>query len=209
MIWRFSLMFVYLFWFNLYWEVHLQSHIGAFLDPLADKIFLGSVALGLTWAGMMPGMVSFLIIGRDILLVSGSFYLRSKEKSADSEYFDIRTTTFQIVPSDLSKVCNWTPPLHSILVMIILCFAYTILLCDFAMQLNTAVQFLLVSSTFSHYVFSFPSLAFIEPLWYITAVTSVGSGLGYLDGSGLNRTGLTKRNWTLLWTLNTWWICCL
>ena len=82
----------------------LQSDFGAFLDPLADKIFIGSVALGLTWTGLLPGAVTFVIIGRDILLIMGSFILRAREKTASSAFFDIRTSTFQIIPSDLSKV---------------------------------------------------------------------------------------------------------
>ena len=30
-----------------------------------------------------------------------------------------------------------------------------------------------------------PDISFIEPLWYITATTTVASGISYMDGSGL------------------------
>ena len=37
-----------------------------------------------------------------------------------------------------------------------------------------------------------PSLAYIEPLWWITTVTTIGSGIGYIDGTGIRR--LSKPN---------------
>lgn len=52
-------------------------------------------------------------------------------------------------------------------------------------KINTGMQFLLLGSTLSHYAFAFPALAQLEPLWWGTAGTTMLSGLGYLDGSGL------------------------
>lgn len=81
-----------------------QTPLGAFLDPLADKLFIGAVALGLTMTDVLPPLLTFVIVGRDVLLVSGSFYLRAKEKEESASFFDIDTTTFDVKPSLLSKV---------------------------------------------------------------------------------------------------------
>jgi hypothetical protein len=53
------------------------------------------------------------------------------------------------------------------------------------MQINTGIQFALLSSTLSQFAFGFPSMSYIEPLWWITATTTIMSGLGYLDGSAI------------------------
>lgn len=51
-------------------------------------------------------------------------------------------------------------------------------------QINTGVQIFLLSATLAHFATGVPSLATIEPLWWITATTTLSSGLLYLDGSG-------------------------
>jgi selenocysteine lyase/cysteine desulfurase len=46
------------------------------------------------------------------------------------------------------------------------------------------VQLLLLSATLSNFAVGLPELTTIEPLWWITATTTISSGLLYLDGSG-------------------------
>lgn len=58
-------------------------------------------------------------------------------------------------------------------------------------KINTGMQFVLLGSTLSHYAMGFPALVQLEPLWWGTAGTTLLSGLGYLDGSGLK---FFKRN---------------
>jgi phosphatidylglycerophosphate synthase len=85
-------------------NVTRQTPLGAFLDPLADKVFIGSVTLGLAMTDVLPPLLAFVIIGRDVILISGSLYLRTKEKKESSDFFDISSTTFNVNPSLLSKV---------------------------------------------------------------------------------------------------------
>jgi cardiolipin synthase (CMP-forming) len=54
-------------------------------------------------------------------------------------------------------------------------------------KVNTGVQFAMIFFSLSHYIFSVPDMTLLEPLWFVTAATTVGSGLGYLDGSGLRK----------------------
>ena len=56
--------------------LHQKSRLGAFLDPMADKLMmLGGVVL-LSLQGILPWWLMALIIGRDMLIVFGVFYIQ-------------------------------------------------------------------------------------------------------------------------------------
>lgn len=135
--------------------------LGAFLDPVADKVMIGVLSISLALKGLLPFELVELFVGRDILLVACSFALRAYERPIGSPFFDTTSSaTFQITPSEVSKV-------------------------------NTAAQFLLLSLSLLNFATNIPTIHMIEPLWYVTAVTTVGSGLAYLDGTGFKRLGKT------------------
>jgi cardiolipin synthase (CMP-forming) len=48
------------------------SRIGAWLDPLADKLLLVSVFLVLTWLGLVPRYLAVAAVGRDVLIGFGA-----------------------------------------------------------------------------------------------------------------------------------------
>lgn len=83
-----------------------QSVWGGILDPLADKIFIGCLATGLTFHSppLIPPLLLALILGRDLCLVLGGVILRAVERPPGAPFFDSSTATFQIVPTRLSKV---------------------------------------------------------------------------------------------------------
>lgn len=59
--------------------LHQKSRLGAFLDPMADKLMmLGGVVL-LSLQGILPWWLMALIIGRDILIVFGVFYIQYRD----------------------------------------------------------------------------------------------------------------------------------
>lgn len=137
-----------------------QSVLGAFLDPMADKIMIGALTVGLTLKDLLPLPLAMVIIGRDVILIGASFWMRYVERPDGAPFFDTTTSaTFQIVPSDLSKI-------------------------------NTGVQFLLLTLTLGDFAMLWPpSAIFLEPLWWITSVTTIGSGLSYVNSSGMKRLG--------------------
>jgi cardiolipin synthase len=138
-----------------------KTVLGAFLDPVADKIFISALVFGLTMKGLFPLPLAMVIVARDVILVAGSFILRASERPPGAPFFDTtNSATFEIVASDLSKI-------------------------------NTGCQILLLTASVGNFALDFPAEILIEPLWYITAVTTVGSGLGYLDGSGIKRVSKT------------------
>jgi cardiolipin synthase len=82
-----------------------QSIIGSFLDPLADKLMVGSLCFSMTWSGLIPLPLAGLIFGRDFLLVTGTVLHRKKTKSASAGFFDTSDgAAFEVEPTTLSKV---------------------------------------------------------------------------------------------------------
>lgn len=83
-----------------------KSILGSFLDPLADKIMIGALSFGLMQHELLPTQLVALILGRDVFLLSMSIIIRSIDKPADAPFFEANqtTSTFEIVPSEMSKV---------------------------------------------------------------------------------------------------------
>jgi len=131
--------------------------LGAFIDPVADKVLIGTVAGALALKGLIPMSLAGIILGRDLIILVASFYIRGAEKPKDAPFFDTTySSTYSINPSLLSKI-------------------------------NTACQLGMLSATLGCDIFVPEMLHLVEPLWYITVVTTVGSGLGYLGGDGITR----------------------
>lgn len=88
---------------------YTQSNLGSFLDPLADKIFIGSIGAGLASQNIIPIELFGTIVARDVTIVGIAFALRAWEKPTNAGFFDFTKTTIDFVPSNLSKVmvlCN-------------------------------------------------------------------------------------------------------
>jgi cardiolipin synthase len=47
----------------------MSSELGAFLDPLADKVLIVSIYVSLGIAGAIPGWLVILVVSRDIMIV--------------------------------------------------------------------------------------------------------------------------------------------
>lgn len=84
---------------------HLQSILGSYLDPVADKVLVGFLAAAMTWKGLLAWPVVALVLTRDIGLVGGAFWYRYKTKPPGMGFWDVkRAATFEIQPSAASKV---------------------------------------------------------------------------------------------------------
>jgi cardiolipin synthase len=54
-----------------------RTSIGGYLDAIADKTLLASVYLALGRAGLLPGWLVVLVVGRDLLIVGGVLLCRA------------------------------------------------------------------------------------------------------------------------------------
>jgi cardiolipin synthase (CMP-forming) len=48
-----------------------RSRLGGLLDPLADKLLLVSLFITLAWLGLLPWWLAGVVIGRDLVIVTG------------------------------------------------------------------------------------------------------------------------------------------
>jgi cardiolipin synthase len=82
-----------------------SSVLGAFIDPLADKIVIGSLCCGLALKGLLPIPLAAVVVGRDVLILAAGLVVRAREMPPGSFFFDTTSTaTFEATPSTLSKV---------------------------------------------------------------------------------------------------------
>jgi cardiolipin synthase len=71
---------------------HWTSHLGALLDPLADKLMLVSGFVTLAWLGLIPAWLVGLIILRDVVIVTGAIV------------YNMRIEKLEAAPSVVSKL---------------------------------------------------------------------------------------------------------
>ncbi|VVB07816.1 unnamed protein product [Arabis nemorensis] len=90
-------------------RMKIDSVVGSYLDPLADKVLIGCVALAMVQQDLLhPGLVA-IVVFRDIALVGGAIYLRAvnldwKWKNW-SDFFNLDGSSPQKVkPLFISKV---------------------------------------------------------------------------------------------------------
>lgn len=90
------------------------TRAGAYLDPIADKIFLAAVFLALGVAGAVGWWVVALIFARDILIlgVAGVLYLRALLRDFPPSVWGKVSTLFQIslaLATLAERAWGWSP----------------------------------------------------------------------------------------------------
>ncbi|KAF7418625.1 hypothetical protein HZH68_001278 [Vespula germanica] len=121
------------------------SKLGSFLDPVADKLLVGTLFLSLAWVGLIPVPLTCLVVARDIALVVAASYIRYRSLPAPktlARYFDPTHATVQLAPTIASK-------------------------------LNTAVQLSFAAGTVAAPVFHFVNHPVLQCLCYITAISTL------------------------------------
>ncbi|BBN03305.1 cardiolipin synthase (CMP-forming) [Marchantia polymorpha subsp. ruderalis] len=58
-------------------RMEINSVLGSYLDPVADKVLVGSVALSMAYAGLLHPALVGLVVARDGVLVGGAFVYRA------------------------------------------------------------------------------------------------------------------------------------
>jgi cardiolipin synthase (CMP-forming) len=54
------------------------TKMGSFLDPLADKLLMGSLVVSMTYTGLLPLWLTGMIVFRDLFLIGAGFVIRFK-----------------------------------------------------------------------------------------------------------------------------------
>jgi len=129
-----------------------QSKLGSFLDPMADKVLVGTMFLTLTYVDLIPIYLTGLIIFRDLVLIGAAFqihYMSIPKPRTLSKLFDVTNTNVQLAPMFISKV-------------------------------NTTVQLVMVCATLAAPVFNFVDHSALHALWWLTTSTTVTSAVAYI-----------------------------
>lgn len=79
------------------------SRVGAYLDPIADKVLMGGVFLALAIAAIVPWWLVILIFARDILILGGaiSFLIFTNVRNMPPSVWGKLSTFVQIVTAVL------------------------------------------------------------------------------------------------------------
>ncbi|XP_011338317.2 probable cardiolipin synthase (CMP-forming) isoform X2 [Ooceraea biroi] len=128
------------------------SKLGSFLDPVADKLLVGTLFLSLAWVGLIPVPLTCLVVARDVALVTAASYIRYRTLPPPktlARYFDPTHATVQLAPTITSK-------------------------------LNTGIQLTLVAGTLAAPVYHFVDHPILQGLCYVTAITTIAGGASYL-----------------------------
>ncbi|PKI61009.1 cardiolipin synthase (CMP-forming), mitochondrial [Punica granatum] len=90
-------------------KMNINSVVGSYLDPLADKVLIGCVALAMVQQDLLPTELVGIILLRDILLVGGAVYKRASDLDWQwgswYDFFNLNGThPEKVEPLFLSKV---------------------------------------------------------------------------------------------------------
>ena len=100
-----------------------QTRLGAFLDPMADKLLLTSAFVTLTWLKVLPFWITAVVVSRDVVLSIGVLVIHVAGGTVHpaptwigktSTLFQMLTVLaamasvyFQLVPPALTKTLAW------------------------------------------------------------------------------------------------------
>ncbi|XP_037802643.1 probable cardiolipin synthase (CMP-forming) [Penaeus monodon] len=128
------------------------SRLGSFLDPLADKVLVAMLFLSLTYVGLIPLPLTGLIIYRDVLIIGGASYVRYKSLPP---------------PKTISRYFDATHATAQLAPTTI-------------SKVNTAIQLGLITASLAAPVFSFTDHYLLTGLCWVTAGTTLSSGISYI-----------------------------
>ena len=150
--------------------------LGTYLDPIADKVFISTLSLTLWYIGSLPGLLVGLWIARDIGIVGSVYWLVRKETIRIQNSKNLEHDS-----NDRNAVAVMDPQNTPLKVQ-----------ASFMSKVNTTLQIGLIALGIAGEVPSIeiPPMLMTALIW-ITAGTTIGSSLGYLDGSAM-KSRITK-----------------
>ncbi|MFH1653909.1 MAG: CDP-alcohol phosphatidyltransferase family protein [Pseudomonadota bacterium] len=106
------------------------TRYGAVIDPLADKLLLGSCFISLTVFDVLPLWFTLIAIGRDLLITCGIFYLRFIQAPLlyRATYISKVATFLQLAIAVIGLVFLWNTNISLIPVLQFLCYVTALLL---------------------------------------------------------------------------------
>lgn len=128
------------------------SKFGSFLDPMADKLLMGSLVISLCYTDLLPMWLMGIVVFRDVFLLGAGFvirYISLPPPKTFSRYFDATHVTAQLEPTLLSKI-------------------------------NTGVQLATIGLSLGAPIWNYLDHPALQGLWYLTGLTTAATALSYV-----------------------------
>jgi cardiolipin synthase len=149
--------------------------LGSYLDPLGDKLLIGSLVTALAYKGLIPLWVASVILGRDLALVGGLVYLRYRALKESkgrgerprgpitfSEFTRTRAASAPSVVDSDSKDGT----------LVIGAGAMPMMQPLFISKVNTVLQLALIGGSLSHAWVAWPDASSLKAVEVVTAGTT-------------------------------------
>ena len=162
---------------------------GSIADPAADKALVTTMVISLAVSGMLPLSIAAIIIGRDVALVISAFIIRYRTLEPPktfARYFNPRLPSASVTPTQISKYNTFLQ-----LLLLGVLTLYPILFPgqpspglvpgrpQTSVQADAKTEQPLLTQQTKDVI----DTAIMGLMW-ITAATTVWSGIGYLGGAG-------------------------
>jgi CDP-diacylglycerol--glycerol-3-phosphate 3-phosphatidyltransferase len=118
-------------------RMHLESETGKIIDPLADKVGVGAIALVLLLRGEIALWLVALLLGRDLLILAGGMYLKTRRHI--------------VVPSNIAG--KWTVGISGLLLFLLVAGVQGVMI-----QVLIVATVLLLTVSFVMYLARFLSI---------------------------------------------------
>lgn len=117
---------------------HQVTDVGKIIDPLADKVAVGAVAVVLTMQGRVPGWFVAMVLARDVLIFFGGMYVRHTTGMLLQSHV-VGKWAAVVVTAFLCVAMTDIPELHWVRSGLLLCSVF-MLLCSFVLYLQRFVH---------------------------------------------------------------------
>uniref|UniRef100_A0AAF5HY14 cardiolipin synthase (CMP-forming) n=2 Tax=Strongyloides stercoralis TaxID=6248 RepID=A0AAF5HY14_STRER len=136
-----------------------RSLFGSIIDPVADKFLISVLFVTLTYSQLIPWQLTTLVLSRDISLIVGGFIKR-----------------YQILQKPITLRRFFDPSVDPVK-----------MLPTFMSKINTTLQLSVVAFSLAAPIFDFTNHPALTVLCWITAYTTVHSGLQYIGGKAMKK----------------------
>lgn len=113
---------------------------------------MGTLCVSLSYSGLLPIWLTFMILFRDVFLIGAGFVIRFKSLPPPrtlTRYFDATHATAQLAPTFISKV-------------------------------NTVIQLFTVGITLGAPIWNYIDHPYLHGLWYLTGFTTACAAMSYI-----------------------------
>uniref|UniRef100_A0A034WLR9 cardiolipin synthase (CMP-forming) n=1 Tax=Bactrocera dorsalis TaxID=27457 RepID=A0A034WLR9_BACDO len=128
------------------------SKAGSFLDPMADKLLIGSLVISMGLGKLLPWWLAGTVLFRDVFLLAAGFvirYISLPPPKTFTRYFDATYVTAQLEPTLISKI-------------------------------NTGVQLAAIGISLGAPIWNYIDHPALLGLWYLTEATTIAAALSYI-----------------------------